>query len=143
MLGRRCVVSQGAELDFIYIHYYIVEATNHVLATEALYIVSFVQWADVLSIFRCYSDGTLNPSGVRFGSAEIYNIGECHNCAATTDDKLTNFVPIFCCEIDQASLSLSLSVEHVEGVADSLCVAQSYRSDERVILFLKMESGHK
>lgn len=53
------------------------------------------------------SDGTLNPSGVRFGSAEIYNI-----------------------------------VEHVEGVVDSLCVAQSYRSDERVILFLKMETGH-
>ena len=24
----------------------------------------------------CFSDGTLNPAGVRFGSAEIYNIGE-------------------------------------------------------------------
>lgn len=23
-----------------------------------------------------FSDGTLNPNGVRFGSAEIYNIGE-------------------------------------------------------------------
>ncbi len=25
-----------------------------------------------------YSDGTLNPAGVRFGSAEIYNISECN-----------------------------------------------------------------
>ena len=24
----------------------------------------------------CYSDGTLNPNGVRFGSSEIYNIVE-------------------------------------------------------------------
>lgn len=55
------------------------------------------------------SDGTLNPSGVRFGSAEIYNI-----------------------------------VEHMDGVgiADSLCVGQKYRGDERVILFLKMSLGH-
>ena len=27
-------------------------------------------------IFNLYSDGTLNPNGVRFGSAEIYNIGK-------------------------------------------------------------------
>ena len=26
-------------------------------------------------MYVCCSDGTLNPSGVRFGSAEIYNIG--------------------------------------------------------------------
>jgi acetoacetyl-CoA synthetase len=55
------------------------------------------------------SDGTLNPSGVRFGSAEIYNI-----------------------------------VEHMgEGIADSLCVGQKYRGDERVILFLKMAPGYR
>ena len=32
----------------------------------------------VVFLFVCFlpSDGTLNPSGVRFGSAEIYNIGE-------------------------------------------------------------------
>lgn len=31
-----------------------------------------------------FSDGTLNPNGVRFGSAEIYNAGNCschHSCA--------------------------------------------------------------
>ncbi|EFB19405.1 hypothetical protein PANDA_000958, partial [Ailuropoda melanoleuca] len=54
------------------------------------------------------SDGTLNPSGVRFGSSEIYNI-----------------------------------VEAFEEVMDSLCVPQ-YNKDgeERVLLFLKMASGH-
>ncbi|KAK2495424.1 hypothetical protein MC885_016745 [Smutsia gigantea] len=54
------------------------------------------------------SDGTLNPSGVRFGSSEIYNV-----------------------------------VEAFEEVMDSLCVPQ-YNKDgeERVLLFLKMASGH-
>jgi len=54
------------------------------------------------------SDGTLNPSGVRFGSAEIYNI-----------------------------------VEEFHEVSDSLCVGQRTpdRSEERVILFLKMAEG--
>lgn len=28
-----------------------------------------------LCVVRFNSDGTLNPNGVRFGSAEIYNIG--------------------------------------------------------------------
>jgi len=54
------------------------------------------------------SDGTLNPSGVRFGSAEIYNI-----------------------------------VEEFKEIADSLCVGQRSpdRSEERVVLFLKMVDG--
>ena len=30
----------------------------------------------IVSPFYLCSDGTLNPSGVRFGSAEIYNIGK-------------------------------------------------------------------
>ena len=30
----------------------------------------------VPSHVRLHSDGTLNPNGVRFGSSEIYNIGE-------------------------------------------------------------------
>lgn len=54
------------------------------------------------------SDSTLNPNGIRFGSAEIYNI-----------------------------------VEKVEGVADSLVVGQSQGANERVILFVKMQSGHQ
>ena len=54
------------------------------------------------------SDSTLNPSGVRFGSAEIYNI-----------------------------------VEANEEIEDSLCIGQPFKGDERVILFLKMTSGHK
>jgi len=54
------------------------------------------------------SDGTLNPSGVRFGSAEIYNI-----------------------------------IEEFKEISDSLCVGQRTpdRSEERVILFLKMVEG--
>uniref|UniRef100_A0A1X7VJ56 Acetoacetyl-CoA synthetase n=1 Tax=Amphimedon queenslandica TaxID=400682 RepID=A0A1X7VJ56_AMPQE len=53
------------------------------------------------------SDGTLNPSGVRFGSAEIYNI-----------------------------------TEKFDEVKDSLCVGQLVGSDERVILFIKMNPGY-
>ncbi|XP_014664881.1 PREDICTED: acetoacetyl-CoA synthetase-like [Priapulus caudatus] len=55
------------------------------------------------------SDGTLNPGGVRFGSAEIYHV-----------------------------------VEEFSQIDDSLCVGQLNRSnqEERVVLFLKMKSGH-
>ena len=28
-----------------------------------------------MSLHTFYSDGVLNPNGVRFGSAEIYNVG--------------------------------------------------------------------
>jgi len=54
------------------------------------------------------SDGTLNPSGVRFGSAEIYNI-----------------------------------VDEFDEISDSVCVGQRTpdRSEERVVLFLKMVQG--
>ena len=55
------------------------------------------------------SDGTLNPNGVRFGSADIYN-----------------------------------TIEHLEEICDSLCVGQknpSVPSEERVVLFLKMNEG--
>lgn len=57
------------------------------------------------------SDGVLNPSGVRFGSGEIYTV-------------LEKFVSV---------------------IDDSLCVGQRRERDEheRVILFLKMRSGHK
>ncbi|KAF1846948.1 acetoacetate-CoA ligase [Cucurbitaria berberidis CBS 394.84] len=58
------------------------------------------------------SDGILKPAGVRFGSAEIYNV----------------------------------VLEHFpEDVADALCIGrrQETDTDETVILFLKMENGHK
>lgn len=51
------------------------------------------------------SDGTLNPNGVRFGSADIYN-----------------------------------TIEHMEGIEDSLCVGQknpNNKEEERVVLFIK------
>ena len=36
------------------------------------------------------------------------------------------------------------AVEHMnEGVADSLCVGQKFRGDERVVLFLKMAPGYR
>jgi len=54
------------------------------------------------------SDATLNPNGVRFGSAEIYQI-----------------------------------VEHFIEISDSVCVAQrnNSRTEERVVLFLKLSPG--
>jgi len=52
------------------------------------------------------SDYTLNPSGVRIGSAEIYSV-----------------------------------VEAVEGVADSIAAGQEWEGDERIVLFVKPESG--
>jgi len=57
------------------------------------------------------SDGVLNPSGVRFGSGEIYTVME----------------------------------QFSDKVDDSLCVGQRrlQDKDERVLLFLKLRSGHK
>lgn len=57
------------------------------------------------------SDGVLNPAGIRFGSAEIYNV----------------------------------LLRHFPGaVSDGLCVGRKREgeSDETVVLFVKMESGH-
>lgn len=55
------------------------------------------------------SDSILNPAGVRFGSAEIYNV---------------------------------LLARYPE-IADSVCIGQQREgdADERVLLFIKMESG--
>ena len=36
-----------------------------------------------------------------------------------------------------------LIVEHIEGVSDSLCVAQKQGADERVVIFLKMAAGYR
>jgi acetoacetyl-CoA synthetase len=54
------------------------------------------------------SDAVLKPSGVRIGTAEIYNI-----------------------------------VEKLPEVADSLAVGQSWKGDQRIILFVKLNPGHK
>ena len=53
------------------------------------------------------SDATLNPGGVRIGTAEIYRV-----------------------------------VEAYQEVEDSLVIGQEWNDDQRVILFLKMSSGH-
>ncbi len=53
------------------------------------------------------SDSVLKPSGVRIGTAEIYNI-----------------------------------VEALPGIADSLAIGQSWKDDQRIILFVKMTEGH-
>ena len=60
------------------------------------------------------SDGVLNPSGIRFGSGEIYSIVE---------------APYF---------------TNNEGVADTLCVGRrrSKDTDETVFLFVKMKDSH-
>ncbi|MEM2312915.1 MAG: acetoacetate--CoA ligase [Candidatus Nezhaarchaeales archaeon] len=54
------------------------------------------------------SDAVLKPSGVRIGTAEIYNV-----------------------------------VEKLPEVADSLAVGQSWKGDQRVILFVKLAPGYK
>ncbi len=54
------------------------------------------------------SDATLNPGGVRIGTAEIYRL-----------------------------------VEGMNEIEDSLVVGQSWKSDVRVILFVKMAEGHE
>ena len=38
-------------------------------------ILAFLKMIDSVMVFL-YSDATLNPSGIRFGSADIYRIGE-------------------------------------------------------------------
>ncbi len=53
------------------------------------------------------SDAVLKPSGVRIGTAEIYNV-----------------------------------VERLEEIADSLAIGQSWKGDQRVILFVKLAPGH-
>ena len=53
------------------------------------------------------SDAVLKPSGVRIGTAEIYN-----------------------------------RVEPIEEVADSLVIGQTWKGDQRIILFLQMAQGY-
>lgn len=57
--------------------------------------------------FHGRSDSVLKPSGVRIGTAEIYNV-----------------------------------VERLEGIADSLAVAQNWQGDQRIILFVKLMKGY-
>ena len=61
------------------------------------------------------SDGVLNPSGIRFGSAEIYAIVE----------------------------SPPFTTTH--GIAEAFCVGRRRPSDndEAVFLFIRMQSGHR
>ena len=65
------------------------------------------------------SDGTLNPSGVRFGSAEIYNIVEQFPEVGVPVEMEGNVVCV--------------------QVADSVCVGQrNGGGEERVLLFLQV-----
>ena len=54
------------------------------------------------------SDATLNPGGVRIGTAEIYN-----------------------------------QVEQMPEVEEALCIGQEWKSDTRVVLFVRLASGHR
>jgi acetoacetyl-CoA synthetase len=54
------------------------------------------------------SDATLNPGGVRIGTAEIYR-----------------------------------HVEPLEAVADSIVIGQAWKDDTRVVLFVKLATGHE
>ena len=54
------------------------------------------------------SDATLNPGGVRIGTAEIYN-----------------------------------TVEKLNEVIECLVISQNWKSDVRIVLFIKLQSGFK
>jgi acetoacetyl-CoA synthetase len=58
-------------------------------------------------IFYGRSDATLNPGGVRIGTAEIYR-----------------------------------QIDGIEEIEDAIVVGQQWRNDVRVILFVKMATGH-
>ena len=67
-----------------------------------------------MKLTRGDSDGVLNPSGVRFGSGEIYGIIERFFSGAS------------------------------EGIDETICVGQrrpNIDEDERVLLFIKMREG--
>lgn len=70
----------------------------------------------LLLAYSTSSDGVLNPSGVRFGSAEIYAVIE--------------------------SPPAPYNFSH--AISDSLCIGQrrARDKDERVLLFLRMHKGH-
>lgn len=65
------------------------------------------------------SDGVLNPGGVRFGSAELYDVIETCFSSATTSDP-------------------------TKVIVDSVAVGQLIDggTDERVVLFVKLLDGH-
>ncbi|EIN10628.1 acetoacetate-CoA ligase [Punctularia strigosozonata HHB-11173 SS5] len=65
------------------------------------------------------SDGVLNPGGVRFGSAEIYDVLDA--CFAPSRDRSAT-----------------------ETIVDCLAVGQKTEggADERVVLFIKLQDGH-
>ena len=46
------------------------------LVQEGHFIISLTRFICFFH-YHVYSDGTLNPSGVRFGTAELYDIGKC------------------------------------------------------------------
>ena len=75
------------------------------------------------------SDATLNPSGVRFGSSEIYQIG-------IDTDLIMRFSSYI-----NVGFHLSYAVERFAGVADSVCIGQRNKAgtDERVLLLLKLD----
>ena len=54
------------------------------------------------------SDATLNPGGVRIGTAEIYN-----------------------------------TVEKLNEVVESIVIAQNWKNDVRIVLFIKLQTGHE
>jgi len=71
--------------------------------------------------FVC-SDGTLNPNGIRFGTAELYDIG-----------KYTRVSRVMC-----EDYWGHVVVDKFSEISDSVCVGQPMDGDERVILFVKM-----
>jgi acetoacetyl-CoA synthetase len=74
-----------------------------------------------------YSDGTLNPSGIRFGSAEIYSIG---NTPVAIPFDITNS-------------AIVESPKFNDMIADTLCVGRKRPSDrdEDVFLFVRMREN--
>lgn len=79
------------------------------------------------------SDATLNPAGVRIGSAELYLVGEY---------SLTNGSQRHRPRSSHRCFFRLITVEKFEEVQDSLAVGQSLGEDERIVLFVMMKPGH-
>lgn len=70
------------------------------------------------------SDGTLNPSGVRFGSAEIYNL-----CMCLPPPASCSRLPVVVMDMPEIEDSLAISYKRVQD------------TDERLVLFVKLKEG--
>ncbi|XP_027056296.1 acetoacetyl-CoA synthetase-like, partial [Pocillopora damicornis] len=67
---------QGLKYKKAYFNKFVGELQNSIYCTSGYDAILTIGFNLIVGCCCCFSDGTLNPAGVRFGSAEIYNIVE-------------------------------------------------------------------